>query len=734
MLGAVEFPGHRQLDQMDCGPTCLKIITEYFGKDFHLDYLRDISFLQKGGASLAGLSQALTSLGIESIGIKADLNELVKEVPLPAIAHWEGNHFLVVYKANRKYIFVSDPALGLLKYTHDEFAERWGLQETSTGVLLLVEPTEHFFREEEGEKEYTRKEGIGFLWEYLKPYSKYFNQVLLGLFLATLVQLMLPFLTQSLVDYGINYENLGFIYLIVLAQLFLFLTRAASNVIRDWILLFISTRMNVEMISDFLDKLLDLPVKYFDSKTTGDFMQRIYDHQRIEEFLCGRGLTIPFDLLNIIIFGIVLAFFDTTITAIFMAGTAIFLGWSIMFMRRKEFLDHQLFDLSRKEQSLFLQIILAVTEIKLNSSEHRRKTEWKNNQNKLFGLQGQILKVDQAQMNGGRVINEITNILIVFWSAKAVISGEITLGTMLAIQFIIGNLSLPISNTIDFLVAYQRATLSINRLSEVHNQKKENQIQRQSKPIKPGNITIENLSFSYGESLDTTTLQNINAVIPLGKTTAIVGSSGSGKTTLLKLLLKLYDPKQGIIKIGGEDLEDFNNESWRKKCGIVMQEGMLFNDTIERNITESRSHLPTDKDLLKKSIEIANLQGLIDKLPLGCQTKVGEQGQLLSGGEKQRLLIARAIYKDPAYIFLDEATSSLDAENEKIIAENLSSFYKGRTVIVIAHRLSTVKQADQILVMDKGSIVESGSHEELLQMEGIYHNLVKNQLYVNNGF
>lgn len=330
MLGAVEFPGHRQLDQMDCGPTCLKIITDYFGRDFHLDYLREISFLQKGGASLAGLSQALTSLGIESVGIKADLNELVEEVPLPAIAHWEGNHFLVVYKANRKFIFVSDPALGKIKYTHKEFAERWGEPDASTGILLLVEPTEQFFHGEGFEKEERTKGGIGFLWEYLKPYKKYLNQVLLGLFLATLVQLMLPFLTQSLVDYGINYENLSFIYLIVIAQLFLFLTRAASNVLRDWILLFISTRMNIEMISDFLDKLLSLPVKYFDSKTTGDFMQRIYDHQRIEEFLCGRGLTISFDLLSIIIFGIVLAFFDTTIALIFIMGTSLFLVWSLL--------------------------------------------------------------------------------------------------------------------------------------------------------------------------------------------------------------------------------------------------------------------------------------------------------------------------------------------------------------------------------------------------------------------
>ncbi len=726
MFRTAEFPGYRQLDQMDCGPTCLKIIAEFFGKDFHLDYLREISFLQKGGVSLSGLSLALEKIGIESLGIKANLEELVMDVPLPAIAHWEGNHFLVVYKTNPRFIFVSDPAIGRVKYSHSDFLEKWGETDNSQGILLLVEPTEKFFQSESYEQQI--KSGIGFLFDYLLPHKKYLNQVLLGLFIATIVQLMLPFLTQSLVDYGINYENIGFIHLIVIAQLFLFLTRSSAQVIRDWILLYISTRVNIAMISDFLDKLLRLPITYFESKTTGDFMQRIYDHQRIDEFLSGRALTMPFDIFNILVFGIVLSFFDTTITMIFFLGTSLFLGWSLLFMRNKELLDHQLFDLNRKEQSLFLQIILAVQEIKLNSSEHRRKTEWKNNQFKLFGLQSSILKVDQAQINGGRFINELTNIIIVFWSAKAVITGEITLGTMLAIQFIIGNLSLPISNTIDFLVGYQRATLSLNRLSEIHNQKSEEHLWMDSIPIQPADIYIKNLSFGYGELTSDPTLQNITVSIPLGKTTAIVGSSGSGKTTLLKLLSKLYNPGTGSIKIGNENLKDLNPDTWRKMCGIVMQDGILFNDTIERNITESKSHLPTNKKLLNKAIEMVNLTNLIEKLPFGIQTRIGEQGQLLSGGEKQRLLIARAIYKDPGYLFFDEATSSLDAENEKVITENLVAFYKNKTVVIIAHRLSTVKNADQILVMNEGKIVETGNHLDLISKNGIYHNLIRNQL------
>ncbi|MCM4161490.1 peptidase domain-containing ABC transporter [Antarcticibacterium flavum] len=725
MFRIAEFPGYRQLDQMDCGPTCLKMITEFFGRDFHLDYLRKISGLQKSGASFAGLSTALEELGIDSIGVKAEMEELINEVPLPAIAHWNSNHFVVVYKTNRKYIFISDPAVGRVKYKHSEFREKWA-GGSAKGVLLLVEPTEHYLEQESPEMK--SKSSFQFLIDYLLPYRKYLNQVLIGLFLATVIQLILPFLTQSLVDYGINFQNIGFIHLIVIAQLFLFLSRSATEVIRDWLLLYISTRVNIEMISDFLDKLLKLPISYFDSKTTGDFLQRIYDHQRVDEFLSGRALTIPFDIFYIIVFAVVLYFFDPTITFIFILGTGLFLGWSLLFMKKKEFLDHQLFELNRKDQSLFLQILLAVTEIKLNNSEARRKQEWKNNQFSLFGIHTRILKVDQAQINGGRFLNELTSILIVFWSAKAVIAGEITLGTMLAIQFIIGSLSLPVSNTIDFLVGYQRAMLSLVRLSEVHNQTLENSKEKKETKIKSDDIELKKVSFRYGEPSTPLILKELDIIIPQGKTTAIVGASGSGKTTLLKLLARIYNPTEGKIMVGNVNLEEVHSNSWRRKCGIVLQDGILFHDTIERNITESNSNDPTDRDLMKKAVELSNLDEMIDKLPLGYQTKVGEQGQLLSGGEKQRLLIARALYKNPDYLFFDEATSSLDSQNEKAITENLSSFYRNKTVVVIAHRLSTVKHADQILVMNDGKIVEKGNHQELISLQGFYYDLIVNQL------
>ena len=725
IFGTTNFPNYRQLDQMDCGPACLKIITKHFGQEYNLEYLRKISHQQKGGVSMAGLSEALATVGIEAIGIKSDLMELVHDVPLPAIAHWESNHFVVVYQTSNKFIYVSDPAVGLIKYRHEEFIEKWSGKHNGKGVLLLLEPNHNFNNVPDQGRDRT---GIAYLYKYLLPFKSYIGQLCLGLFLASIIQFLLPFLTQSIVDYGIDYGDISYIQLVVIAQVFLFLTRLASELIRDWLLLHMATQINISMISDFLDKLLLLPISYFHSKTTGDFIQRIYDHQRIEDFLGGRSLSIAFDLFSILVFGIVLGYFNMDVLMIFMVGTLLFMGWTLLFLKRKAILDHKLFSLNRKDQSLLIQLITAVREIKLNGSELRRKLEWKKVQGSLYRLKIKILRIDQVQLKAGSFFNEMTSILIIFWSAKAVVFGEITLGTMLAIQFIVGSLSRPISNTLDFIVGLQRATLSIKRLSEVHSRKPEVPTINRTNNIVIGDIAITNLDFRYGEGSSPKVLEDITLTIPQGKITAIVGHSGSGKTTLLKLLLKLYEPSNGNIKIGKENLKWLNTKKWREVSGAVPQNGTLFNDTLERNITESRANKPTDRKRLMEAVAMANLTELVDNLPLGYDTYIGEQGILLSGGEKQRLLIARAIYKNPDYLFFDEATSALDAENEKVITDNLRSFYKGKTVVIIAHRLSTVRSADQIYVMNKGKIMEKGNHPQLVEQKGIYHQLIMNQL------
>lgn len=725
MFRANHFPNYRQLDQMDCGPTCVKIIAKHYGKEYHLDYLRQISNLRAGGVSLAGISEALKALGFDTIGIRADFVELVNDVPLPAIAHWENNHFVVVHRTTKKYIYVSDPAIGLIKYGYKEFMGKWVGKQPGKGILLLIEPNRQL---PDHDQEGASPLGLKYLYHYLLPYKKYIGQLCLGLFIATIIQLLLPFLTQSLVDYGIDYENISFIYLVVIAQIFLFSTRLVSEIIRDWLLLHMSTQINIAMISDFLDKLLLLPITYFDSKTKGDFMQRIYDHHRIEEFLGGRSLTIAFDLLSILVFGLVLGYFNTDVLLIFMIGTFLFVCWTVLFLKRKAFLDHKLFKLNRQDHSLLIQLISAVREIKLNGSEQRRKLEWKKVQAKLYRLKTNILKVDQIQLKGGFLLNEITSILIIFWSARAVVFGEITLGTMLAIQFIVGSLSIPISNTLDFVIGLQRATLSLKRLSEVHSRHIQTSPINRSNAIVPGDIVITNMDFGYGEMVSNKVLENLCITIPKGKITAIVGHSGSGKTTLLKLLLKLYEPKKGNISIGGEQLKFINAQKWREQCGAVLQDGILFNDTLERNITESRANKPTNRKRLIEAAAIANLNELVENLPLGYDTPIGEEGSILSGGEKQRLLIARAIYKNPDYLFFDEATSALDAENEKAISENLKFLCKDKTVVIVAHRLSTVRNADQIIVMNKGKVVEKGCHQELKELHGRYHELIINQL------
>ncbi|WP_026809905.1 peptidase domain-containing ABC transporter [Arenibacter latericius] len=724
MFETITFPNYRQLDQMDCGPTCLKIIAKHYGKDLNLEYLREISSLTSGGVSLGALSQAMDVIGISSIGIKSNMGELVNDIPLPAVAHWDNSHFLVVYKTTKRSIYVSDPAIGLVKYRHNEFMEKWAAK-NGKGILLLAEPTRIF-------KELDDDEGsngnMSFLYNYLLPFKDYMGQLCLGLFLAAIIQILLPFLTQSLVDYGIDYEDLNFIHLIVIAQVFLFLTRIASEVIRDWLLMHMSTQINISMISDFLDKLLLLPIAFFDSKSTGDFMQRIYDHQRIEDFLGGRSLSIAFDLFSILIFAVVLGYFSTEILMIFLIGTIFFMAWTLLFLKRKAFLDHQLFNLNRKEQSLLLQMISAIREIRLNGSEQRRKIEWKKVQISLYRLKSTFLRTDQIQLKGGSLFNEMTNIFIIFWSAKAVVYGDITLGAMLAIQFIVGSLSVPISNILDFIVGLQRAGLSLKRLSEIHSKEQEDSINVQPNDMEFGDIKISNLNFRYGEITKNNVLENINIIIPQNKITAIVGPSGSGKTTLLKILLKIYTPNKGKIVLGNEELKYVNAKMWRARCGVVLQDSVLFNDTLERNITESNSNEPTNRNWLGEAVEMVNLTELVDRLPLGYNTRIGEWGNILSGGEKQRLLIARAIYKNPQYLFFDEATSALDAKNELSITQKLISFYSGKTVIKVAHRLSTIRNADQIIVMDKGKIVEQGNHQVLVNHKGLYYDLILNQL------
>ena len=731
-----KFPFYKQLDHADCGPSCLRMIAKYYGKIVTREHFIEESKQNKLGSSISGLADAAESVGLKTLLVNIPFDTLKDEAPLPCIAYWRQKHFVIVYKITKTKVYVADPAHGLITYSIQQFLDGWILQDDSEGngkgLLLLIEPSTDFSRIEKQSNESNK--GIKFLIPYFSKYKKVLVQLLLGILAGSVIQLTIPFITQAVVDYGINYQNIDFIYIMLFAQLMLFFSQSVISIIRDWLLLHLGAKINIALVSDFLVKLMKLPIHFFESKMIGDLMQRVSDHKRIEVFLSTQTLNIVFSVFSMIIFGIVLFYFNNYIFLCYLIGTILYILWVLIFMKKRARLDYLSFDQASHNQSNFIQLINGMQEIKLNNSERRRRWEWEAIQVKLYKISIKGLSLTQFQRNGGMIISEFKNILITFIAAKAVIDGQLTLGTMLSIQYIIGQLNNPIRLFIGFIQSYQDARISLERLVEIHTKEDENDETKKLSSELPSDKTVnfENVSFRYGASSSPLVLENISLTLPAGKITAIVGASGSGKTTLLKLLLKFYKIQQGKIRVSNRELLDVETKSWRSKCGVVMQDGYIFNDSIARNITESDSEGIIDKEKLLKSVKIANLYSFIESLPAGYNTKLGEEGVSLSGGQMQRILIARAVYKNPDYLFFDEATSSLDANNEKVIMENLEDFYKGKTVVVVAHRLSTVKNADQIIVLDDGKIIEKGNHQELSMKKGAYYELVKNQLELGN--
>lgn len=716
------------MDAMDCGPTSLAMVAKYYGKTYSVQTLRERSYITREGVSMLGTSDAAESIGMRTMGVRISFDKLAEEATLPCIAHWKQNHFVVVYKIKNNMVYVSDPAHGLVKYTRDEFLGGWGSTKkdgVEQGLCLLLEPTPDFYKADD---DGLNKSSFRFLFNYLRPFKKFIAQLFLGMLLGSVLQLIFPFLTQSIVDFGINNQDIDFITLVLAAQLTLFISRTSVEFIRSWILLHISTRINISLISDFLIKLMKLPIGFFDTKMIGDIMQRIGDHRRIESFLTTSTLNILFSLINLVIFGVVLAIYDTTIFMIFLIGSLLYFLWIYLFMKKRRELDFKRFAQLADNQSNLFQLITGMQEIKLNNCEKQKRWEWERIQARLFKVNIKSLSLSQYQQVGSVFVNQTKNILISFFAAKAVVEGQMTLGMMLAVQYIIGQLNAPIEQLIGFLHSTQDAKISLERLGEIHLKKDEEDPDEQKVAILPerGGLTVTDLSFQYEGPHSEMVLKDINLEIPENKTTAIVGTSGSGKTTLVKLLLGFYEPIKGEIRVGEVQLANLSNRMWRQKSGVVMQDGFIFSDTIAKNIAVSDEII--DRKRLLNAAKLANIQEFIESLPLGYNTKIGQEGHGLSQGQKQRMLIARAAYINPEYLFFDEATNALDANNERIIMDNLDEFFKGRTVVVVAHRLSTVKNADQIVVLEKGELVEKGTHQELTRKRGYYYNLVKNQL------
>ena len=722
-----KFPFYKQADLKDCGPTCLKIISKHYGKNISIQELRYLSETTRLGSSILGISEAFEKIGIRTLGAKISLNRL-SEAPLPCILHWNKNHYVVLYKIKNNKYFISDPAYGLIIYQEDEFLKHWignnASNITEEGLVLLVEPTPKFYSTE---FDSSAKLNISFLTKYLQKYKKYIIQLIIGLIASSILQLIFPFLTQSIVDVGIKNKDIHFIYLVLFAQLALFIGRISIEIIRNWILLHLSTRINISLVSDFFIKLMSLPIAFFDTRMTGDILQRINDHKRIEIVLTSSTLNVIFSLFNLFTFGLILLYYNLQIFLIFLIGSLLYFIWISFFLKKQRELDYKQFSQISQEQSKVIELINGMQEIKLHNAEKKKRWSWEYLQAQLFKISIKELELEQYQSVGSDFINELKNILITIWAAKLVIDGNITLGAMLAITYIVGQLNSPISQMIKFIRDFQDAKISLERLSEIHNQEDEGQQDREKIIDIPKdlNLDISKLTFRYiGSNLPV--LENLNLSIPSNKITAIVGTSGSGKTTLMKLLLKFYEPNSGQIKLGNYDLQNISQQAWREECGVVMQEGYIFNDTIAENIAVGEDYI--DKVKLAHAVDVSNIKEFVENLPLSYNTKIGMEGVGLSTGQKQRILIARAVYKDPNYLFFDEATSALDANNEKTIMRKLNAFFKNKTVIVVAHRFSTVRNADQIVVLDQGKIVEIGNHESLVELKGNYYNLVKNQL------
>jgi len=721
----LKFIPYIQPDQMDCGPTCLRMVAKHYGRNYKTQTLRQLCEINKEGVSLLGISDAAEKIGFRSLGAKLNTVQL-KEAELPCILHWRQNHFVVLYKIKKAKFFLADPANGLVVLTEQDFNRNWITDtEANEGIALLLSPTPAFY-EQDNEK--GTEVSWGFLLRYLTRYKQLVLQLLFGLGIGSLLQLITPFLTQSVVDIGINTRNLNFVYIILIAQAMLIIGRVSVDFIRSWILLHISVRVNVSILTDFLIKLMKLPMGFFDTKMTGDIMQRMDDQKRIESFLTGSTLSTLFSMFNLLVFSVVLAYYNSTIFFVFLISSALYTIWIVVFLKSRRSLDYKRFDISSKNQSSIVQLVTGMQEIKLNNCEQQKRWEWEHLQARLFKFNVKSLALSQYQQGGSTFINESTNLLITFLSAKAVIEGNLTLGGMMAVQYIIGQLNSPIQQFLGFIQGFQDAKISLERLNEIHQMADEEPVDKEFNYALPEDKSLQfnNLTFRYPGAGNEPVLKDINLVIPQGKTTAIVGMSGSGKTTILKLLLRFYEPEKGEINIGGQALSTIGFKTWRSECGVVMQDGFIFSDTIARNIAVGDEY--PDKQKLKHAIKVANIQDLVAGLPLGINTKIGAEGNGISQGQRQRILIARAVYKNPHYIFFDEATNALDANNEKVIMENLQEFFKGRTVIVVAHRLSTVSHADNIVVLDKGRIIEQGTHEMLTSLKGDYYRLVKNQL------
>lgn len=728
----MKFPFSKQLDSTDCGPACLQMISKYYGKFFSLNTLRELTDISRNGVNLRGINNAARTLGYKTKSVQMNWEQLSVQTHLPCIIHWDNNHFVVVYGVNieKSRVKIADPAFGRIVYGKEEFLKHWITDDRrQIGVGIILHTTDEFYNKE---SDVISSNSMSRVLSYLKPHTKYFLLLISALLMGSLLNLIFPFLAQAIVDVGIEYQDMNIILIICVAQLMLVVGQLGNDLFQSWIMLNITTRISISFISDFLNKLMKLPISYFEVSLVGDTMQRINDNRRIQTFLTSTLISGILAFTTFLVYTTVISRYNFTILLVFIFGSTLYILWILSFLKKRRELDFKEFKESSSNQSNLFQLVTTMQEIKINGCEAKKQSEWERIQYRLYHIGAKSLSIAQAQGAGGDFVNQIKNIIISFIAANSVVHGEMTLGMMIAMQYVLGQLNGPLNQFLSLMKETQDAKIGLERINEVYNREDEEPKYIKKTTNIPANVDIhfKNVSFSYGGPYSRRALNSINLKIESGKVTAIVGTSGSGKTTLLKLLLRYYNPNQGEILLGNTPLNIYSEKYWRSKCGVVMQEGAIFSESIAYNIGIVDDK--PDDQMIRYSAKISNIDSFIESLPLKYETKIGREGNILSTGQTQRILIARAVYKNPRYIFLDEATNSLDTTNESIIMNNLQEFYKGRTVVVVAHRLSTVKKADNIIVLDKGKIVETGTHEQLVNARGTYYQLIENQLELNH--
>ncbi|KFF25120.1 peptidase domain-containing ABC transporter [Chryseobacterium vrystaatense] len=717
------FKFRYQKDRMDCGPVCIQMISDYYGKKYDLNFLREICNYGKQGVTINSLKGAAEKIGYDAHVIKAGLDEINDLDLFPYILHWGNDHYVILLKFTKKSAVIADPGYGILSVSKEIFKKNW--YKNNKGVAVVLSPAELLESNEP-----KRTSLFGYTSKYLKKHKKEILKIAATLLIINTLTFLLPFITQKIFDDGIAHTDKKMIYYLILSQLFIYIGIYLSEIYRNWIAVKLGGNISIEIIYNFFKKLIKLPIHFLETKVVGDYNQRIQDSEKIEAFMTSQSITSIFSMLTIIVYLIVMSIYNFNLFFLYISITLVSVAVSLYFLKKRRLYDYLIFKEKANIQNLTFEILNGITEVKLNGLEDVKLNQWKNYQNLALKLNVDLAKIGQQQYISFSALNQIKNLSITLVSSILVIDGLLSLGELLTISFIVGQLNSPIDQLISFFRDVQDSKLSMERISEIEDQKDEdNEKDANLKEVENENsIIFRNVSFSYNST--DRVLDNINIEIPENKITAIVGASGSGKTTLIKLILKFYERYSGDIFIKGVNIKNVTSASIRKSIGTVMQDGYLFSDTIEGNIAgETIMDNEEEYQALKQmAYQLSNAEEFISRLPLRDQTKVGSYGINLSGGQEQRLIIARALFKNPDFLILDEATSALDTKNEKTIHNNLKLFFKNKTVLIIAHRLSTVRNADNIIVMDHGKVIEQGEHRELLDKKNKYYELVKNQL------